>query len=295
MKRILYIAATLPLLLSCTRFFDGVVHDIDIPPHEGILAASMFLDSRDSALVAYVSNTAGIYDSVQSHAVLEAECKISLDGSPLHYWSTQDSNLFYTEPLSDRFGAPTGTLTFEVSHPDYTAVSGSDSFPAPPDMEVELQHEAAIVYSTPADELTLTLKDLPGVNQHYLIQISLRLTDLTDPTVDTSYFWPIHPYTEFPDAEVLWRDTPNALLVSENNVDRDLVIPVATDINLPDDPYEYKIHVRALSDELYTFYKSYLAYLDADNNPFAQPVVLYSNMSNNVGFFGLSTSKVYWK
>jgi len=55
------------------------------------------------------------------------------------------------------------------------------------------------------------------------------------------------------------------------------------------------VKVSALSEEMYLFYKSYAAYDNANGNPFAEPVVLYSNMSNNMGCFGVSTTKRFYK
>jgi hypothetical protein len=59
--------------------------------------------------------------------------------------------------------------------------------------------------------------------------------------------------------------------------------------------HEYRVKVSALSEEMYLFYKSYAAYENANGNPFAEPVVLYSNMSNNMGCFGVSTTKRFYK
>ena len=89
----------------------------------------------------------------------------------------------------------------------------------------------------------------------------------------------------------------SALLLSEDGLDRDIKFSAATGVNPINFAmlHEYRVKVSALSEEMYTFYKSYTAYENANGNPFAEPVVLYSNMSNNMGCFGVSTTKRFYK
>ncbi|MDE0986651.1 MAG: DUF4249 family protein, partial [Schleiferiaceae bacterium] len=85
--------------------------------------------------------------------------------------------------------------------------------------------------------------------------------------------------------------------VSEEGIDRDIKISFATGFNSIDEDFllEYRVSISALSNDLYAFYKSYEALDQAGNNPFAEPVILFSNMSNSIGSFGLSTTTRKWK
>ena len=106
MRLFLLIFPAAVFLTSCDNLVNGVVRDIDLPPHESQLAASLFLDSRDSAISAIVSSSKGIYDTGQSKSVKDAECILNV-GSTTYNWSTMDQYENYTELLPDRFGAPT--------------------------------------------------------------------------------------------------------------------------------------------------------------------------------------------
>ena len=294
MRALLLLFSATILLTSCDNLVNGVVRDIDLPPHESQLAASLFLDSRDSNISAIVSSSKGIYDTGQSKSVKDAECVLNV-GSTTYNWSTMDQYERYTELLPDRFGAPTDTLLFTVNHPDFTSVSATQVFPSAPQVSVELNYGATQLYGEISDELIITLKDIPGVNQHYIVSIDVHFRTALSGQ-DTSEYYNLYWETEYPNSTPLWGQG-SALLLSEDGLDRNIKFSAATGINPIDFAmlHEYRVKVSALSEEMYLFYKSYAAYENANGNPFAEPVVLYSNMSNNMGCFGVSTTKRFYK
>ena len=294
MRLFLLIFPAAVFLTSCDNLVNGVVRDIDLPPNESQLAASLFLDSRDSAISAIVSSSKGIYDTGQSKSIKDAECVLNV-GSTTYNWSTMDQYERYTELLPDRFGAPTDTLLFTVNHPDFTSVSATQVFPSAPQVSVELNYGATQLYGEISDELIITLKDIPGVNQHYIVSIDVHFRTALSGQ-DTSEYYNLYWETEYPNSTPLWGQG-SALLLSEDGLDRNIKFSAATGINPIDFAmlHEYRVKVSALSEEMYLFYKSYAAYENANGNPFAEPVVLYSNMSNNMGCFGVSTTKRFYK
>ena len=282
------------LLSSCDNLVNGVVRDIDLPPHESQLAASLFLDSRDSNISAIVSSSKVIYDTGQSKNVYNAECVLAV-GATTYNWSTMDQYERYTELLPDRFGVPTDSLVFTVNHPDFTSVSATQVFPSAPQVSLELNYGATQLYGEISDELVITLKDIPGVNQHYIVSIDVHFRTALSGQ-DTSEYYNLYWETEYPNSTPLWGQE-SALLLSEDGLDRNIKFSAATGVNPIDFAmlHEYRVKVSALSEEMYLFYKSYSAYENANGNPFAEPVVLYSNMSNNMGCFGVSTTKRFYK
>jgi hypothetical protein len=294
MRLFLLLFSAALFLSSCDNLVNGVVRDIDLPPHESQLAASLFLDSRDSAISAIVSSSKGIYDTGQSKSVKDAECVLNV-GSTTYNWSTMDQYERYTELLPDRFGAPTDTLLFTVNHPDFTSVSATQVFPSAPQVSVELNYGATQPDGEISDELIITLKDIPGVNQHYIVSIDVHFRTALSGQ-DTSEYYNLYWETEYPNSTPLWGQG-SALLLSEDGLDRNIKFSAATGINPIDFAmlHEYRVKVSALSEEMYLFYKSYAAYENANGNPFAEPVVLYSNMSNNMGCFGVSTTRRFYK
>ena len=271
MRALLLLFSATLLLTSCDNLVNGVVRDIDLPPHESQLAASLFLDSRDSNISAIVSSSKGIYDTGQSKSVFNAECILNV-GTTTYNWSTMDQYERYTELLADRFGAPTDSLVFTVNHPDYTSVSATQVFPSAPQISLELNYGATQLYGEISDELIVTLKDIPGVNQHYIVSIDVHFrTALTGQ--DTSVYYDLYWETDYPNSTPLY-GKESALLLSEEGLDRDIKFSAATGVNPIDLAmlHEYRVKVSALSEEMYLFYKSYEAYGNANGNPFAEPV-----------------------
>ncbi|MBK7337671.1 MAG: hypothetical protein IPJ00_16590 [Saprospirales bacterium] len=71
-------------LTGCTDFFNQVV-DIEIPEHEPSLAVSAHFRAQDTALIVFVSRSAGILDSVilDSVSIQGAAVAVLRDGSLL--------------------------------------------------------------------------------------------------------------------------------------------------------------------------------------------------------------------
>jgi hypothetical protein len=156
-----------------------------------------------------------------------------------------------------------------------------------------VEYGATTWFDETSDALTVDFSDIVGENQHYLISVDLHYRN-TLSGQDTSEYYPLWLETSNQNAQPI---NEGGFLLSEEGVDRDLKIRFATGVNSFDYLFlvEYRITVKTLTDELYQFYKSYQALENAQGNPFAEPVILYSNMSNDVGCFGLSTTIRKWE
>jgi hypothetical protein len=292
-KQLLFILPITALLFSCSNLIDGVVKDIDLPAHDPQIAASLFVDSKDSGFAAIISKTQGIYDTSSTGLLDSATLKLFKDGTLLYSWDNMSPFGTYDYDFGQQIGTIDGDIVFEISHPDHETVSATQRFPEAANFEVELNYGDAIYYGQPSDEIILTLKDNPGIDQHYLIEMSIHYrTSLTGQ--DTSMYFPLSPETTNSSVSYIGFKRP---MVSEEGIDRDIKISFATGMNSIDQAFllEYRVSISALSDDLYAFYKSYEALDQGRNNPFAEPVILFSNMSNSIGSFGLSTTTRKWK
>ena len=85
MKKIFITLLLSMVLLSCERWEEGIARDIDLPPHNPQIAASLFIDSMDSTLSATISKTGGLFDTTNTAGVIEnAEVKLYQDSALLH-------------------------------------------------------------------------------------------------------------------------------------------------------------------------------------------------------------------
>lgn len=294
-KQLLFILPLASLLFSCSNLIDGVVKDIDIPAHNPQIAASLFIDSKDSSFSATVSETQGIYDTTNTGLLDSAVLKLFKDGTLLYSWDKMSPFGTYDYDFGQQIGTIDGEIVFEISHPNHETVSATQRFPEAADFDLELNYGAANYYGQPSDEIILTLKDNPSVNQHYLIEMSVHYRASLGGQ-DTSKYYQLQPETANSSVSMLGNKGTHSA-VSEEGIDRDIKIKFATGINSIDQAFllEYRVSISALSDDLYAFYKSYNALEQSGNNPFAEPVILFSNMSNSIGSFGLSTTTRKWK
>jgi len=244
-------------------------------------------------LSATVSETRGLFDTTKTGILKDAELTLLQDGVPLHEWNTLSIYETYDKDLGDRIGIIDGEITFEVSHPDYETVHAVQRFPQKADFTAEVDYGATTWFDETSDALTIDFSDIAGENQHYLISVDLHYRNALSGQ-DTSEYYPLWLETNNQNAQPI---NEGGFLLSEEGVDRDLKIRFATGVNSIDFLFlvEYRITVKTLSDELYQFYKSYQALDNAQGNPFAEPVILYSNMSNDVGCFGVSTTVRKWE
>lgn len=279
-------------LASCSNLTNGVVKEIELPPHDPQIAASLFIDSRDSSFSATISESRGLFDTTKTGILQGATVNLYQDGNLWHTWDEMDPFLNYTKELGQLVGTPTGVLTFEVEHPDYETVHATQRFPSPTDFDLDISYGTTTAYGSPSDELTIVFKDNPGENQHYLVEMAIHArTTLTGE--DTSVYYQLYPEFTNPNASYVGE----AIAISEEGIDRDVTFRLATGFNSIDALflYEYRVTVRTLSDDLYTFYNSYQALQMSQGNPFAEPVILFSNMSNSMGSFGVSTTTRKWE
>ena len=281
------------VLFSCERWEEGIARDIVLPPHNPQIAASLFIDSMDSTLSATISKTGGLFDTTKTGVIQNAEVKLYQDGTLFHELKNFSVNKTYDKFLGKQIGVVDGSLTLEVNHPDFETVSAAQNFPEKAVFTAEVEYGGTTFFDETSDALTISFSDIPGENQHYLINLHAHYRNgLTGQ--DTSEYFPLYLETTNPNAT---RINEGGILLSEEGVDRDLAIRFATGINSINYLFqlEYRITVSTLSDELYKFYQSYSAFQNAQGNPFAEPVILYSNMSNDIGCFGISTTIRKWE
>lgn len=289
MKKALFLSLFALSLFSCDRFTDGVIRDIDLPAHEPKLVGSLLADASDTSLVAIVSKTKGLLDTGNDVLLENAMLNLYLDNDLLYSWDTQDPMMgYYNRALVDTLGAADGTFKLEVQHPDFETIYATDEFPSKAVVSsATIDRGGASLFGMSMDEFTLSLQDIPGENQHYII--TLEYSEVNDP-----FWYDLDINTEDTRAQTLFFGS--ALLLSESGIDADLNLTFTAFLDsspFPDD-IQYRIKVKTLSKAGYFYYTSIQSYDQAQSNPFSEPVLIYSNMEGGYGAFILSqTARVH--
>jgi len=291
MKKFIFLSILALGISSCESFTQGVIRDIDLPAHTPELVGTLLADPSDSSLVGIVSQTRGLLDSNSTALLDNAVLNLYQDGDLIHTWSTQDPLTgYYVLDLNDTLGMHPGKLTFEVLHPEFDAITASDQFPPQAIIsDAFINPGQGQIFTFPADELVVSVKDIPGVNQHYIFTADLRYRDF-DLYQDTNWY-SIELFTD--DQRAIQIGGAGAVMLSENGLDADLTISMSCfDLfgSTGQNDIEYRIHVKTLSDASWNYYRSIASYEQAQNNPFSEPVLIYSNMNEGYGVFALSNT-----
>jgi len=288
MKKFLFIALFAASISSCDNLTEGVVRDIDLPPHTPTMVGTLLADNTDSTLYGIISQTRGLLDSNVAALLSGATVNLYKDNVLQYSWNTQDTMDYYALNLNDTLGSASGTYKFEVLHPEFDDLTATDQFPpAAIISEAVLNKGAAQIFTFEADEIILNLQDIPGVDQHYIFSCEVRLTDFNF-IGDTSWT-KVDLYSD--DQRTIQLAGSSAILVSENGIDADLQLSLASTAFLGaplEEDYEYRISIKTLSNEGFNYYRSLSSYQTAQGNPFSEPVVIYSNVSGGYGVFALS-------
>ncbi len=198
--------------------------------------------------------------------------------------------------------------TIEVNNPDYKMANSKSTIPE----GVNFSSENVSWTKWGEDNITsvrynfsFTLED-PDDNNYYYLTMSFPVNKLNEETGQYEFY-------AFQYAEILTSDLPghqlylrNGLLFKDNIFNKadyaisgtattyqyafgDYIFPGDGDVdeeNLKVDFSKLYISLHHLSKELFNFYSSHATKLKNDNNLFAEPTLIYSNIENGLGIFG---------
>ncbi|MBK6902676.1 MAG: DUF4249 domain-containing protein [Saprospirales bacterium] len=271
-------------LTGCTDFFNQVV-DIEIPEHEPSLAVSAHFRAQDTALIVFVSRSAGILDSVilDSVSIQGAAVAVLRDGS---LWQTVPNvgpGHFYLamgEPIGDQ----PHTYTLQVSAPGFESV------------------EAVQVMPTSVSILDAVYTVQGGVNPDGE-KVNTLSVEFQDPAGEDNYYY-VDAYYYIPDS--IGDFGGNIYIQTEDA----LVEPYEQGLIFKDGPIDGKkyalktwfwdnvheipgaklvVRLHSISRDRYLFLRTLDLYTNAQGNPFAEPVVVHDNIEKGVGIFGVSS------
>lgn len=271
------------LTTGCSDFFNQIV-DIDIPEHEPSLAVSGHFRAQDSTLAVYVSRSVGILDPVafDTIAVEGAAVTVLRDGQP---WQTlPDKGAgYYRLNLGGPLGDSPATYSLRVSAPGFPDATAEQTMPARVDIiSVNYQAEGGInPDGAKTNTLFVEFQDPAGEDNYYLLEAFVSVPDTFIPP--GIYEYNLCLATEDVLAEshkcgLLFRDGPidgKNYTLKTYFLDNVHEIPGAT----------VTVRLFSISRDRYLFLRTLDLYYNAQDNPFAEPVVVHNNIESGVGIF----------
>ncbi len=310
MRYILVIFASSLLLQSCQNFFSQTL-DTDPPPYDKAMVFHELVSRDAKGIRLALSRNYGVFDPIKNDSVFLVR------GAQIEWWEngqkiinllpiSADSSFVYAA----QFPAPLkegNNYEIRVSHPDFETVVARQQVPLQisPLQNVKLDREIVKdEYGSPISELSFTIKDDPAVENYYEISlggIAYVLEYLgTDP--NGNYLYDTIEYET-----VLFFETTFDPNITEGYANARVFTdqffngneykfigrfrPYNFGSNLADTS-AYNLRVRSVSKEYYQW--SVSAYKQSYNqdNPFAEPVSVYSNLEKGLGIFGMFSETV---
>lgn len=303
-KNILFLTVLVITFASCEKTVT-----VDIPEKSPRLVLNSILEKGDSIRLA-VGKTRHILSAPitgnleESYTVKDAkpvvfENNVAVD-TLVYFSSTHDYR-----SVKNTIIKPGIIYTYKVSANGYSPAEVSSVLPSQSLIAqvVRIKNAKTNSSGSPMDEVSLKLNDPGSEKNFYLVQVF--------PAWAQNSSYPVYCVnTSDKDLEQIGEDpdplaTDNCyaggqLLMSDANFNGKqkllkLFIQSSELQDFPDGTGRIRrpfIRVLRITEDYFRYIKSYNSYLSASDNPFAEPVNVFSNVKNGMGIFALSTVAV---
>ncbi len=268
-KYIVYILFLSMSLASCNGFFETVV-DLDVPPHESKLAVTAELENTDKGRQIIVSYSVGGLEEPDDGQLID-DAQVSINGTDMEYSGTPG---IYFLPSDFNFEAGS-EYQLNVSAPGYDSVSAEQVMPdAVPINNFEMTDTGMTFYF-----------DDPEGEDYYIVAVYVE---------DEDYWMSLPLHMENSQVD----DVGNGIMFKDIMMDsghHSLHVLYDNPFGGETEPVErtYVAVLKHITEDAYRYKHSLLLNNDAMNNPFAEPVIVHSNIANGYGVFSLSNVSDY--
>jgi hypothetical protein len=258
--------------------------EIDIPKHTPALAVTCGVNAGQDILSIFLSHSSGILESGDYDVIKDATVTMSGAGifpTLIPYDTTAQDYSYYNVPQP-----LIGKYVLEISASGYADVAATQIAPRSiviDDLFFE-ENGAFFEDGTRAHRLEVSWHDPAGEMNYYLIEVrsaqdssgfeSFQHTESLDPTID----YDIHGFPIIDDVAFDGKKyTARFALYTHNDV---FLKPGGRLI----------VTLRTLTRDGFLYARSRAQYDLARDNPFAEPVIVHSNINGGYGIFSLSNS-----
>lgn len=259
------------------------VIEIELPEHEPQLVVNCTF-MPDSVFMAQVSVSKHLQDTAQMQSPEDATLIVYEDGLPFD--TLVFTNLWYrTAYRGDRIPQVGKLYSLQASKPGFTTVEGHNRIPNPA-VVANLTYEDSIpsMFEDQVwDEVTFSIQDEASTSDFYVVGIELRDSVEVTPGVWEEYAMTVGSVSDDP---ILERDiNGNVFSFSDDTFNgnaRSFRIRMLHDDIAYGNPH---VVVLKVSEDYFRYLRSMSAYEETQFNPFAEPVIIHSNMTPQMGIF----------
>ena len=293
-------------ITSCEKFEEGVIQEIPFPDHTPELTATLIVNDQDDKIFAQISSSASVLDTEGPQPVQGAVVTLTDEaGQTLYALSESDFyDSVYILNLASTFGTTTGMTTLTVDAPGFDQITATNTMPSKPLFDVNYEYQGDSTSSpwegpSIQDVYTIDFDNNLGVKKNYLIHIDALYQD-----IDTgNQEWLAMRFQTRTDPRITRLtslDESSVIMVSDESSSS--AVSALHDVQIltkstPEDskwaPISTRVRVESLSPELASYYLSVDSYLSGGPDLFAEPSLMYSNVSSGFGCFGLASEVIF--
>lgn len=247
---------------------------MEIPKHNSRLSISSYLVSGDTVVNVYVSYSLGILDTTKRVTLKNAKVVLMKNTVPLAQIPYTNKQ-FYTIKLPKTKVINKAEYELLVFVPGYLQVSAKQTMPEiVPILESKFEKKAAINRDgDKVDVVTVDFEDIAGEKNYYAVQATLQISPTERFQVHLDAIDPIS------------ENLDNHVLLKDDSFDgKKYSWRLGSYIDAPKGS-KLTIQLQSITKDKYLFLKSIHLNEAADDNPFAEPVLIHSNIYNGFGIF----------
>ncbi len=261
------------LLSACKKDFFDMSVTLDIPEHSSKLAAVSLLNSFQDDNTALISFSEGITNSnpEDNHQLVnDATVTLSYDDQNISFSLTDADGIYKADaPITFTVGT---TYTLQVSNPDFETITATQIFP-----------EARNMASADIDpkKLHVTFYDPADIDNYYLLML-YKYNTYTGTYESTG----IEPF----DDTTYRSQLSNGIIFNDkqfNGKKVDILANIWVDSDDENTPQLFKVVLYSTTKDYYRYDRTYSLSLEAENNPFVEPVIIHKNFDKGYGIFAL--------
>ena len=293
MKTILkyFTIVSLFLFISCET-----IVDVELPKHKPMIVVNSICNP-DKPWELNVSLSKGILDDDKIEILNKAKIEILGNGNPVSTF-----NHYYNGTYKSQGAKPKVNIDYKlrVTSEKYGTVTSNCLIPEPVKIESVTTDTLLNKYGNKELELSITFTDTPNKKNFYSLNI-LRIENYNSKT----YYNP----ESFSSNDLLFGSNENVIFEGPDKRFRgneaffdDSIIDgekykVKVSVELfgyrrDADKQKFEVVLNSLTKSYYQYHKSKKLQRETKDNPFAEPVIVYSNIKNGLGIFvGYSSSK----
>ena len=293
-------------ITSCEKFEEGVIQEIPFPDHIPELTATLIVNDQDDKIFAQISSSASVLDTEGPQPVQGAVVTLT-DEAGQTFYALSESDFYdsvYILNLASPFGTTTGMTTLTVDAPGFEQITATNTMPSKPMFDVIYEYQGDSTSSpwggpSIQDVYTIDFDNNLGVNKNYLIHIDGLYLDVDTGTQE----WLAMRFQTRTDPRITRLtslDESSVIMVSDESSSS--AVSALHDVQIltkstPEDskwaPISTRVRVESLSPELASYYLSVDSYLSGGPDFFAEPSLMYSNVSSGFGCFGLASEVIF--